>query len=237
MTRLPLYLAASALLAGCATQVPPTDFTANSGGPRAPEQLAVTFEKADLALRVDPATQSITGDAALTFLLTAPLTRIAVELDRNLPVDSASVDGVTLAPSAISNPEGRLYLTLPTPLEAGARTTVRIRYHGVPHVAKHAPWDGAFMWSKTADGTPWISTTVEGEGCDMFWPCIDHPMGKPKLIDLHISVPSPLVVAGNGVALGMDEKDGWRTYNWRAKNHSTYGVALNIGPYELLSGD
>ena len=91
MTRLPLYLAASALLAGCATQVPLTDFTAGSGGPRAPEQLAVTFDKADLALRVDPATRSIRGDAALTFtanaLATTPLTRIAVELDRNLPVD------------------------------------------------------------------------------------------------------------------------------------------------------
>ncbi|MYN30653.1 M1 family metallopeptidase [Duganella levis] len=238
MTRLPLYLAASAVLAGCATtQLPPTDFTSNSGSPRAPEQLAVTFEKVDLALRVDPATKSIRGDAALTFLLKEPLTRIAVELDRNLPIDSASVDGVTLAPAAISNPDGRLYLTLPTPLQAGARTTVRIQYHGVPHVAKHAPWDGAFTWSQTKDGQPWIATTVEGEGCDMFWPCIDHPMGKPQLIDLHITVPSPLVVAGNGVATGMEEKDGWRTYNWRAKNPSTYGVALNIGPYEMLSGD
>lgn len=242
MTRLPLYLAAGALLAGCATtQAPLTDFTAGSGSPRTPEQLAVTFEKADLSLRVDPATQSISGDAALTFvaneLATTPLTRLAVELDRNLPVDSASVDGVELARSAISNPDGRLYLTLPSPLPAGARATVRIRYHGVPHVAKRAPWDGAFVWSKTADGQPWIATTVEGEGCDLFWPCIDHPMGKAKLIDLHISVPAPLVVAGNGVAVGMDDKDGWRTYHWRAKNPSTYGVALNIGPYEMLSGD
>lgn len=238
MTRLPLLLAASAVLAGCATApVPMTDFTANSGSPRAPEQLAVTFEHADVALRVDPATQSIAGDTALTFTATAPLTRIAVELDRNLPIDGASVDGVALPASSISNPDGRLYLTLPKPLQAGERTTVRIRYHGVPHVAKRAPWDGAFMWSRTAGGDPWISTTVEGEGCDLFWPCIDHPMGKPKLIDLHVIVPTPLVVAGNGVATGMTEKDGWRTYDWRAKNPSTYGVALNIGPYELLAGD
>ena len=238
MTRLPLYLAAGTLLAGCAaTQAPLTKFTGNSGNPLAPEQLAVAFEKVDLALRVDPATQSIRGDATLTFLLKQPLSRIAVELDRNLPVDSASVDGVALAPSAISNPDGRLYLTLPSPLPAGARTSVRIRYHGVPRVAKRAPWDGGFTWAKTEDGQPWVSTTVEGEGCDLFWPCIDHPTGKPQLIDLHISVPSPLVVAGNGVALGMDEKDGWRTYNWRAKNPSTYGVALNIGPYDVLSAD
>ncbi|HEX5342192.1 MAG TPA: M1 family metallopeptidase [Duganella sp.] len=238
MTRVPLYLAASAVLAGCATKpMAPTDFTLNSGSPRAPEQLAVTFEKVDLALRVDPATKSIRGDAALTFLLKEPLTRIAVELDRNLPVDSASVDGVALAASAIGNPDGRLYLTLPQPLPAGARTTVRIQYHGVPVSAKRAPWDGGFTWSETADGQPWITTTVEGEGCDLFWPCIDHPQGKPQLIDLHISVPAPLVVAGNGVATGMEEKDGWRTYNWRAKNPSTYGVALNIGPYEMLSAD
>ncbi|MTW11095.1 M1 family peptidase [Pseudoduganella eburnea] len=237
MTRWSLTVAAAgaALLAGCAT--PMTDFTANSGSPRASEQLAVSLENVDLSLRVDPTSQSIAGDAALTFALTAPLTRIAVELDRNLPVDGVSVDGVTLAPSAISNPEGRLFLTLPTALPAGARTVVRIRYHGKPHVAKRAPWDGAFVWSKTEDGQPWVSTTVEGEGCDLFWPCIDHPQGKPKMMDMHITVPAPLVAAGNGMSMGMDEKDGWRTWHWRAKNPSTYGIALNIGPYEMLSGE
>lgn len=237
MTRwnLPFAAAGAALLAGCAA--PMTDFTANSGSPRADEQLASTLEAVDLSLRVDPSSQSIAGDAALTFAVTAPLSRIAVELDRNLPVDAVRVDGVALAPSAISNPEGRLFLTLPAPLPAGARTVVRIRYHGKPHVASHAPWDGAFVWSKTEDGQPWIATTVEGEGCDLFWPCVDHPQGKPKLIDLHITVPAPLVAAGNGVSLGMDQKDGWNTWHWRAKNPSTYGIALNIGPYEMLSGE
>ncbi len=164
MTRwnLPFAAAGAALLAGCAT--PLTDFTANSGAPRADEQLASTLETVDLSLRVDPSTQSIAGEAALTFAVNAPLRRIAVELDRNLPVDAASVDGVALAPSAISNPEGRLYLTLPAPLAPGARTVVRIRYHGKPHVARRAPWDGAFVWSTTEDGQPWVATTVEGEG-------------------------------------------------------------------------
>lgn len=238
MNRLPLILAAGAMLAGCATAPTKlTDFTANSGSPRSAEQLAMHFEHADLALRVDPATQSIQGDATLTFATSEQLSRIVLELDRNLPIDSAQVDGVTLPPSAISNPDGRLYLTLPAPVPAGAHTKVRLRYHGIPHVAKRAPWDGGFTWSKTADGQPWISTTVEGEGCDLFWPCIDHPQGKAEMIDLHISVPAPLVVAGNGVATGMDETNGWRTYHWRARHPSTYGVALNIGPYEMLSGE
>jgi len=161
MKRLPLILAAGALLAGCATAPTTlTDFTANSGSPRSEEQLALRFEHADLALRVDPATQSIQGDATLTFTTSAPLSRIVLELDRNLPIDAVLVDGVRLSATAISNPEGRLYLTLPAPLAAGASTRVQVRYHGVPHVAKRAPWDGAFMWSKTADGQPWITTTI-----------------------------------------------------------------------------
>lgn len=28
----------------------------------------------------------------------------------------------------------------------------------------------------------------------------------------HITVPAPLVAAGNGIAEGMEEADGWRTY-------------------------
>jgi hypothetical protein len=58
------------------------------------------------------------------------------------------------------------------------------------HVAKRAPWDGGFVWSQTPDGQPWVASAVQGEGCDLFWPCIDHPTGKAKLVDEHITVPA-----------------------------------------------
>jgi aminopeptidase N len=114
---------------------------------------------------------------------------------------------------------------------------VRVQYHGQPHVAKRAPWDGGFVWSQTPDGQPWVASAVQGEGCDLFWPCIDHPTGKAKQVDEHITVPSPLVAAGNGIAMGMDEADGWRTYHWRTKNPSTYGISINVAPYQVLSGE
>jgi aminopeptidase N len=214
-----------------------TDFTLSSGGPRTAEQVAVVFEAADLKLRVDPRRKSIEGDAALTFRAEAPVNRLVVELDRNLRVRAVDVDGVALAKGSWSNPEGRLFMPLATPMAAGDTRTVRIRYGGKPHVAKRAPWDGGFVWAKTADGRPWIATALQGEGCDLFWPCIDHPLGEPARMDLHITVPAPLVAASNGVAMGMEEKDGWRTYHWRTRNPTTYGIALNIAPYELLSGD
>jgi aminopeptidase N len=227
-----------ALLAGCASQQPVlTDYTVNSGAERGPDQRALTFNHADLSLRIDPDSRSLRGDATLTFGTRAPLARIELDLDRNLPIDAITVDGEPLAASRWRNPDGRLTVDLPQRLEPGRQVKVRVTYHGEPHVAKRAPWDGGFVWARTPDGRPWVASAVEGEGCDLFWPCIDHPMGKPKIVDEHITVPAPLVAAGNGVALGMTEANGWRTWHWRANHPSTYGIAINVGPYEVLSGD
>ncbi|WP_323144481.1 M1 family metallopeptidase [Massilia phyllosphaerae] len=227
---------ACSLLTACATQPALTELTVNSGVARNADQLALEFDKADLQLRVEPASRSIRGDALLTFGTRAPLDRIDLDLDRNLPIDAIEVDGQPLPTARWRNPEGRLAIDLPRRLEPGRQVTIRVRYHGQPHVAKKAPWDGGFVWSTTPDGQPWVASAVEGEGCDLFWPCIDHPMGKPKLVDEHITVPAPLVAAGNGVAMGVTDADGWRTWHWRAKNPSTYGVSINVGPYKLLEG-
>ena len=236
-TKIATAAALASLLAACATPPRPSDYTLNSGGERSPAQLAMDFDKADLKLRIDPATRSIDGDALLTFGTRASLRSIDLDLDRNLSIDAIAVDGQPLPPSSWRNPDGRLSIDLPHGFEPGTRLTVRVQYHGKPLVAKNAPWDGGFVWSTTPDGQPWIASAVEGEGCDIFWPCIDHPMGKPKVVDEHFTVPSPLVAAGNGVASGMDEANGWRTWHWHGNSPSTYGVSVNVGPYQLLQSD
>ena len=229
---------ASVLLTACATTQPPlTAYSTGSGAPRSQAQQALEFDKADLKLRIEPAERSIRGDVTLTFGTRAPLQSIELDLDRNLPIDAIEVDGQALPASSWRNPEGKLTIALPRTLQPGGHVAVRVQYHGRPHVAKHAPWDGGFVWSQTPDGQPWVASAVQGEGCDLFWPCIDHPTGKAKLVDEHITVPSPLVAAGNGIAMGMDEADGWRTYHWRTKNPSTYGLSINVGPYKMLSGE
>ena len=235
--KLPLILAACLALSACATQAPLTARTEASGAERPAEQLAVVFEHADLGLRIEPRSKTIRGDVTLTLRATSPLARVMLDLDNQLPIDAIAIDGTPLQRSAWSNPDGRLAITLPAPLAAGQTVKVRVQYHGAPHVAKKAPWDGGFVWSSTPDGQPWVASAVQGEGCDLFWPCIDHPQGKALVVDQHITVPSPLVAAGAGIAMGMDEKDGWRTWHWRAKNPSTYGISVNVGPYKLLSED
>lgn len=230
-------VAAQAPAAAAAVQPALSSFTVQSGLARAPEQEAVVFEHADLRFRIDPAQQRIDGDAALTFRATRPLQRLVVDLDRNYAIASVAVDGHELPAGAWSNPEGRMTVTLPATLASGSAATLRIRYGGKPHVATRAPWDGGFVWATAPTGEPWVASAVQGEGCDLLWPCIDHPQGEPLLVDSAITVPSPLVAAGNGIALGMQEHDGWRTWKWRARSPDTYAIAINVGPYELLSAD
>jgi aminopeptidase N len=216
---------------------PLTPLTQTSGGPRPAEQLALRFDSVDLAIEVLPATKRLRGVATLVFTAKAPIARLLVDLDRNLPVSAVAVDGVTLKAGSWSNPQGRIAIPLTSLASTGQRLTVRIAYAGVPHVAVNAPWDDGVVWSRTKDGRTWFATTAEGYGCDLFWPCLDFPTGEPALATLHITVPKGLKAPANGVLLGVDTlADGRTTWNWRAKHPNTYGIALTVGPYEELSG-
>jgi len=78
---------------------------------------------------------------------------------------------------------------------------------------------------------------VQGEGCDLFWPCIDQPQGEPDLVDTYITVPKTLAAPGNGVLVGITDAGDRHTYHWRAKHPDTYAISINIGPFKLLKGD
>ncbi len=209
-----------------------TAFTLGTDQPRTPEQLSVTFDKADLSIRVIPDDKAIDAVAVLDFTATAPVERLVVELDTLLTVSEVAVDGVTVPADRWSNPEGRMTVELGRTLGAGQTARLRIAYAGQPRVAPNSPWDGGFQWATTPDGKPWIATAVQGEGCDIFWPCIDHPLAEPGRVDLHITVPSDLSAPSNGRFLGkQDHGDGWTTWNWSAAHPNTYAIALTVGPY------
>lgn len=211
--------------------------TQRSGGPIDEEQAGLTFDHADLSFEVFPEKEIIRGDALLTFTAKAPVRTLVLDLDKNLPVTGISINDTGLAKAAWTNPEGKLRIALSRTARVGEKIVARIRYGGTPHVAVKAPWDDGLVWAKTSDGKPWIATTAQGFGCDLFWPCLDFPTGEPGRADIRITVPKGLSAPSNGVLVGVDKISGGRsTWHWRVKHPNTYGIALNIGPYEQLSG-
>lgn len=232
------------LLSACSSQTtmqaPPspmtpesTPYSLKSGGTIPDFQQDVTVKHAALKFEFDFANEILIGDTTLTLADSSPQTSLSVDLDTVFTVDGVWVNGVAVTPANFSNEQGELIITPTQAFSYPAK--VRITYHGHPRTPVRAPWDGGVMWEKTPDGAPWLATAVQGEGCDLFWPCIDQPMGEPESADLYITVPKGLVAASNGILAETITNNETTTYHWQTKSaHNTYGIALNIAPYEKI---
>jgi aminopeptidase N len=204
-----------------------------SGGPLRPEQACFDVCHYRLTLTVDPAAKTIEGTLVMRAVWVAPSRELVLDLDNVLTVDAVRLAG---KPIAFEREAGTLRLRPEPELVVGAEFEVAVDYGGSPREAKNPPWDGGFTWSKTKDGKPWIATTCQGEGADLWWPCKDHPSDKPFGFDLVCTVPKGLVLASNGVLVGEPvESQDTTTFHWQTRSPiSNYNIALNIAPYVEL---
>lgn len=223
------------LVAGCVTnqKIERTQLTMLSDGVLDPSQIGLIIENADLHFEIYPQRQSISGKATLTFQSAVEREIVGINLDSLFAIDRIAVDGVEISNSDYANPLG--LLTIQLPQGTASTFTVEISYSGQPRVALKAPWDGGFVWSKTPSGEDWIATAVQGEGCDLFWPCIDFPVGEPMNLSMHVTVPRHLYAAVNGTLIDITEQNDTKTYHWKSlAQTNTYGVAINIAPYQVI---
>jgi aminopeptidase N len=208
--------------------------TAQSGLPLTREQRSVEFRAADLTFDIEPSSERIDGRAVLDFLVKAPIARLQFDLDPKLKIESIAADDRVLPRSSWANDGGLVTVHLPAAKRAGDRLTLAIVYGGRPHVAKKAPWDGGFVWASTRDGRPWVASAVEGEGCDLFWPCFDNSRVEVGTVSQHIIVPKGLAAPSNGRLLGVDTlADGQTRWNWRASHPNNYAIAIDVAPFKL----
>lgn len=202
-----------------------------SGGTLRSEQACFDVQHVRLELDVNPLTKRIAGAMTLTAKSVFRSDVIELDLDFPLEVESVELDG---EPIEHERRPASLVVPLPKDVVPGDTFGLRVAYAGVPREAIRAPWDGGFTWGTTPDGQPWITTTCQGEGGDLWWPCKDHPSDKPDSFELAIRVPKGLVCASNGVLVKTEDTASHSTFHWRVVNPiSNYNIALNIGPFEV----
>jgi aminopeptidase N len=219
--------------ASCVSPSDPYD----SGGQLDPDEAVYDVGFYDLAVRVNPADSTITGRVTMHTTAVAPAMRVAFDLDTLLAVESlVLVQGAAEAKLAAERCGGRVRVVLPRTWQPGEPLVLRVAYGGRPRVAPRPPWDGGVTWARTPSGAPWIATSNQMIGADVWWPVKDHVSDKPDSMAITVTVPEPLVVASNGRLLGSAvDADGWRTWEWFVSTPiSTYNVALNIAPYRTI---
>jgi aminopeptidase N len=224
-------------------------FVRDTGGVLSAEQAAFDVLHYDLALQVFPDQREISAVLRVRFAALAPLRELVLDLDPKLTVTSVidvtsagnatSVEYVASQDLSFQHERGQIQIQLAEALEPGKQAEVAVHYQGSPRVAPNPPWEGGFQWARTPNGAPWIATSCQMEGADLWWPCKDHPSDKAESFDLHIRVPEPLVCASNGKLLRVEKHDDQtRTYHWHVSTPiANYAVALNIAPYETVVTD
>jgi aminopeptidase N len=210
-----------------------------SGRPMPPEQACYDVQHYDITVEVDPKARSIKGSVVVTALVTAPTRAIVLDLDQRFEVDHVSREvpgGIEIVPHRHEKGEIRVETGA---LGADTRLRLGVYYEGQPREAPMAPWDGGFVWSKTKDGRPWIATANQMQGADLWWPCKDQPDDEADSVDIRVSVPTPLVCAANGsLKQVITGTNGTTLYWWHVSTPiNTYGVALNVAPYQTISRD
>ena len=230
-----LLLGMVALQAGAEDVVERSKATMDSGARLSEQASAYSITHYTLRNDILIEQKAIAGSGEITIEARSPLDTLELDFDGLMEVDSVSDAQGELQ---FARTDSKLFVTLRNQLASGESDTVTINYHGMPREAIRAPWDGGFVWSTSSSGKPWIATAMQGEGCDLWWPCKDHTDGEPKSMDLYFTVPTGLVVASNGVLVDVTESDGRSTFHWRTRVQSnTYGIALNIGDYVLIEMD
>ena len=221
---------------GCASvDNPRSEITTDSSRPQSVGLKA--YDVLHYTLRNDILVEdkAISGSSTIRFRATQDMATLELDFDGNYAIDSITDPAGSLD---YTRDEAKLYVALRTGLPSDSIAEVTVHYHGKPIEAARAPWDGGFVWGETPSGKPWIATAMQGEGCDIWWPCKDHPAGEPQSMDLYFTVPPGLKAAANGVLVDVtEEDDGRNTFYWRTEvPTNTYGVALNVAPYVLIEG-
>ena len=148
-----------------------------------------------LTLEVDTDQKTIKGFNDIRFTVLENSNRMQLDLVENLTIDRVLFKGISCN---IERLYDSFFVELPSDIEVGSNLELRIFYHGIPKVAKNAPWDGGFVWSKDKSGLPWIGVACQGLGASSWWPCKDHLSDEPDSMRITCTTPSEVQFIGNG---------------------------------------
>jgi len=203
------------------------------GGKLKPEQANMDIQHYNIVLTVDLANKSIAGYTDVDMILKQPANVILLDLVDSLQVQQVWVNGKV---TAFTHNNNLINITSATPFAAGD-VVVKVRYGGKPMIAKRPPWDDGFTFTQDSLGNPWMAITAEGTGAKIYIPCKDHPSDEPdKGVDMQITVPEGLTVAGPGLLVQTKTRHHQTTFHWKTNYPiNNYSILFNVGSYTVVA--
>lgn len=188
----------------------------------------------DLELKVNIDQKSVAGVNHIHLQNMADYDSLQLDLFDNMVIDSVVYRGEKLGFSRLFN---AFFVRFPETMKAGESAVVSVHYHGQPTIAKKAPWDGGFVWTKDGFGQPWVGVACEGTGASLWWPNKDHLSDEPDSMRVACTVPDGLMCVSNGELVAENKNENGTEWVWRITYPiNNYNVTLNIADYAHFGG-
>ena len=204
-----------------------------SGGKLNPLQAIMDIRHYTINLDVDIEKQSIKGNVEVRLNLSKQTDTLLLDLLDGMLVTKIKVNNATVK---FNHQNDKIYITRNGGFIQGQQL-IDVDYSGIPPVAVKPPWGGGFTWTKDSNGNPWMAINCQFEGGKIYFPCKDHPSDEPNEgVDLNITVPAALTVAGPGLLQKVITKKDKKTFYWKTNyTISNYCILFNIGKYKVVS--
>ncbi|RXM39177.1 peptidase M1 [Chryseobacterium sp. CH21] len=189
-------------------------------------------KKYDLSVEPDFEQRSIKGNNTISFEIIKDVTNPVFQIDLQQPMKADKVEGSF--PIANYKQDGDfIWITANKKFKKGEKYTINVVYSGKPTIAKNAPWDGGWVFTKDEKGNPWMTAADEGIGASIWLPTKDIWSDEPDNgIVMNITTPKDLVGVGNGRLTNKKTEGNKTTYTWEVKNPiNAYSIIPSIGKY------
>lgn len=190
--------------------------------------------KYHLQVRVDPEEKFISGFNTISFKAEKELSVMQIDLFENMNIDSIVRGDQQLQYNRKHN---AVFINLKNPIKPSKKDSIRVYFSGNPVVARNAPWDGGFVFTKDKEGNHWIAVAVQGTGASLWYPNKDHQSDEPEEALIEVEVPNGLMNVSNGRFQGeKDMGDGYTRWSWKVTNPiNNYNIVVNIANYVHFS--
>ncbi|MQP25892.1 M1 family peptidase [Flavobacterium sp. LMO8] len=195
------------------------------------ERTSYDVKRYDLNITINPEQKSIKGFNEITFDVVIPSQKIQVDLFENMKVDSIIWNSKNLK---YKRDNDAVFIDFPEKLASKSNHKLKFYYSGNPRIAKNAPWDGGFVFSKDKADKDFIAVAVQGTGASLWYPVKDSQTDEPDNgASIKVAVPNGLMNVSNGRFLGsQDLKNGYTRWDWEVKNPiNNYTITVNIADY------
>ncbi len=185
--------------------------------------------KYDITVEPDFESKYISGTNSITFVITRDTEKPVFQIDLQQPMQFEFLNRDNTY--TVNRDGDFIFITSEKPVKKGEEKTFLFRYFGNPRMAKKAPWDGGWVFTKDEKGNPWMSVAQEDTGLSVWLPVKDIWSDEPNLgITMSIITPPDLTGVGNGKLISEKTKNGKKIFTWQVTNPiNDYSIVPTIG--------